>query len=240
MDRSDFAAFYDVILLQEYSSLQPRPGEFILDAGANCGMFTVLAGRAVGPSGKIVAVESDPKNFQKLRRNVIVNGLNNVITVQKALWSTNDKILKTDGVGVMARVGASGTQKVRSTTVDSLSSDFGVTFDKMKIDVEGAECEALQGAQASLQKCRRLALEVEGEDHLREVRHHLTECGYDLRIANSSPILRSIKAVLKHPVVVLKTEGMNQFRTTARVIKDHSTLEKAGFDGHRWLCHATR
>ncbi|MEC4590395.1 FkbM family methyltransferase [Nitrospirillum amazonense] len=47
-----------------------RPGEFILDIGANIGWYTAIAARLIGPAGSVHAFEPDPANYALLRRNV--------------------------------------------------------------------------------------------------------------------------------------------------------------------------
>ncbi|TWB24575.1 FkbM family methyltransferase [Nitrospirillum amazonense] len=46
-----------------------RPGEFILDIGANIGWYTAIAARLIGPAGRVHAFEPDPANYALLRRN---------------------------------------------------------------------------------------------------------------------------------------------------------------------------
>jgi len=47
-----------------------REGMTILDIGANIGYYALLEARSVGPSGRVVAVEPEPRNAALLRRNV--------------------------------------------------------------------------------------------------------------------------------------------------------------------------
>jgi FkbM family methyltransferase len=51
-----------------------EPGGLCLDVGANIGYFTVLAGREVGPNGRVYAFEPEPRNFDLLSYNVSLNG----------------------------------------------------------------------------------------------------------------------------------------------------------------------
>jgi FkbM family methyltransferase len=55
-----------------------EPGEVFVDLGAHAGSYTLIAARAVGPSGRVVAVEADPRTVERLRNNVRLNGLENV------------------------------------------------------------------------------------------------------------------------------------------------------------------
>lgn len=55
-----------------------KPGDTFVDTGANIGFYTLLASRAVGPTGRVIAIDADPYNFGKLRRHLDMNGAKNV------------------------------------------------------------------------------------------------------------------------------------------------------------------
>ena len=55
-----------------------RKGMTFLDVGANVGYYTALAARAVGPTGKIIALEPDPESFKCLEQTIAANGTENV------------------------------------------------------------------------------------------------------------------------------------------------------------------
>ena len=52
-----------------------RPGATFVDVGANWGYFTLLAAHRVGPAGRVVALEPDPRLFALLRANLAANGI---------------------------------------------------------------------------------------------------------------------------------------------------------------------
>lgn len=56
-------------------------GDVFVDLGAHVGCYTLLAARAVGASGRVVAVEADPRTVERLRNNLRLNGLENVEVV---------------------------------------------------------------------------------------------------------------------------------------------------------------
>lgn len=58
-----------------------RPGMRCLDLGANVGYFTLLMADAVGPSGRVAAVEANPRLADLLGRTVDVNGFGDRVTV---------------------------------------------------------------------------------------------------------------------------------------------------------------
>ena len=62
-----------------------RPGMCVFDVGANIGYYTLLAARAVGPSGRVYAFEPEPHNFELLTRNVAENRFTNVRAINAAV-----------------------------------------------------------------------------------------------------------------------------------------------------------
>jgi SAM-dependent methyltransferase len=53
----------------------PRPGEMVVDIGAGSGMDSFLAARAVGPAGRVIAVDMTPAMLERGRENVALTGL---------------------------------------------------------------------------------------------------------------------------------------------------------------------
>jgi FkbM family methyltransferase len=62
-----------------------RPGDLFLDAGANIGIYSLVASRLVGPTGKVIAIEASAENFLFLRRNCELSEARNVHAVQVGL-----------------------------------------------------------------------------------------------------------------------------------------------------------
>src|SRR5690606_25934301 len=54
-----------------------QPGMVFIDAGAHCGQYTLVAGRAVGPSGQVHSFEPHPETFAVLKKNITDNKLRN-------------------------------------------------------------------------------------------------------------------------------------------------------------------
>lgn len=135
---------------------QPRMGDIIIDGGAYIGAFTILAAKLVGPSGKIIAFEPDPGNFARLKTNVALNHLNNVILINKGLWSEEtDLTLNLAGNGSSLipdqLPGRPPTVIVPVTTIDRARDQLGLSrVDFIKMDIEGAEIPALTGARQTI------------------------------------------------------------------------------------------
>jgi FkbM family methyltransferase len=64
-----------------------RPGMTVVDVGANIGLYSAIAARAVGPEGRVVALEPDPESFSYLLKTLACNGFRNVEAFQVAASS---------------------------------------------------------------------------------------------------------------------------------------------------------
>ena len=73
---------------------QPRDGDIVVDVGAHYGRYTLIAAERVGPTGKIIAIEADPNNFDMLKNNFKLNKLSkeNVIPLNYAASSSKSKV----------------------------------------------------------------------------------------------------------------------------------------------------
>ncbi len=80
------------LTVQKILAERLRPGMVFYDLGANIGLFTLLASRLVGDSGKVFSFEPDPENAARLRRNVERNGFTNVTVIEKGIWSASTKL----------------------------------------------------------------------------------------------------------------------------------------------------
>jgi FkbM family methyltransferase len=146
-----------------------RPGATMIDVGANVGYFTALGALAVGPSGRVVAVEPNPRAFGRLAEMVQSTplpqcsihqfGLSdraNVLTLhQEPDRNNNLNSSLADIVG--------GTEyQVRVRTLDECMDEWKIDrVDVMKIDVEGHEPKVFAGAVETLRRKKIRALVCE-------------------------------------------------------------------------------
>ena len=170
-----------------------QPGDTVLDCGANVGVF-VRKSLRLGAK-KIIAIEPAPENLECLRRNFkneIEAG--QVVVYPKGVWDKDDVLtFNVDPANsaadsfVIKREG-SHTIQVPLTTIDKLVDELKLErVDFIKMDIEGAEPNALRGAKVTLQKFEpRMSISVYHEpDHpvtvpktAREaVPGYKTECG---------------------------------------------------------------
>lgn len=132
-----------------------KPGDTVIDCGAYIGEFTLYAGMAVGAAGKVIAFEPDAGIYKKLLANIELNGLKNVIAVNKGLWS-KDGVLKFvgDNIKGYSFMFAESTAGAVDAPVVSLDSELARLdlkhVDFIKADIEGAELEFMRGAVKTL------------------------------------------------------------------------------------------
>jgi FkbM family methyltransferase len=131
-----------------------KPGDVFLDIGANIGFFTVIGARLVGPGGRVYTFEPVPENISALKHNIALNQFGHVSIMECALSNEVGKgeLLLAGWGGGSALASASpppdvkGSLMVDLETVDHLVAEGQILApDVVKIDVEGAELEVLQG-----------------------------------------------------------------------------------------------
>lgn len=149
--------------IQKILKQHARPGSTVLDIGAHIGTHTLILSRAVGPDGLVFAFEPQPKIFRELFLNMSANNLNNVIFYWAGVGATEGTIelspLVSDNEGGTPLGGGTG-QFVRLMTIDSLELK---NVSLMKIDVEGMEDQALDGAvQTILSNRPTIIIEIQG------------------------------------------------------------------------------
>jgi len=142
-----------------------RPGDIVLDCGANIGVFAKKA-LAAGAS-RVIAIEPAPENIRVLRKNLAAEIAAGKVTIyEKGVWDKDD-ILKMNidpansaaDSFVRRRPGAQVIE-LPLTTVDKLVAELGLQrVDFIKMDIEGAERQAIAGAAETIKRFRpRMAL----------------------------------------------------------------------------------
>jgi len=141
-------------------------GMTVVDGGANIGEYTLLASTAVGEAGTVHSFEPIPDNFNRLRGHVAVNGLHNVRMRQAALWDRTTTLTlgrqeDRPGHGGAWSAGAQSAtvESVPAVSLDDYVAQEGVErVDAIKLDIEGAEPNAVQGMLTTLERDRPVLL----------------------------------------------------------------------------------
>ena len=152
-----------------------RPGDVFVDAGANIGLYTLIAARCVGANGRVYSFEPCGKSFRRLRASVEINHFTNVLCYQVALSNRAglaELTVSLDGHDAWNTLAhpTCGTLFDRETvpcvTWDELANEHHLVgkVAMMKIDVEGWESPVLQGASETLSRPDAPVLQVEFTD----------------------------------------------------------------------------
>ena len=161
------------------------PGMAVLDIGANIGVHTVALSALVGSAGAVHAFEPQRLIFQTLCANLALNGRSNVFTHHAAVGAAEGRLLvpslDPDGshnYGGLSLAGAQQGEAVPMLSIDGLGLDV---CHLIKIDVEGMETEALQGAAVTIARLRpMLYVENDREARSAELIDLIQSYGYRL------------------------------------------------------------
>lgn len=149
-----------------------RPGNIVVDVGANIGTTVISAALRTGTGGKVYAFEAHPEIFGYLNRNTSLNGLANVSTFNVAVGDGEAPVsfsdyeedecnrIVDDREGIPTKAGK----------LDDLLRDIG-KIDLLKIDVEGYELFVLKGAMETLKRTGCVNVEI-SEQHFVKYGYH--------------------------------------------------------------------
>jgi FkbM family methyltransferase len=141
-------------LLESYAlqgECEALPGDIVLDCGTYTGNTSLYFSQKVGASGHVYGFEAANATFEKYRRNM--HGVKNVTPVHAAVGNVTGS-LRFSGDQADARIAEEG-EEVPVITIDEFCrSRCLAKVDFIKMDVEGAEDIALEGATGIIQKYR--------------------------------------------------------------------------------------
>lgn len=156
-----------------------RDDSVIFDLGAHQCVVAMLLARVVCPKGRVIAVEANSHNVLAGRRNLTLNDVGNCEVVEGAVAERSGRIVFSCGLNGMIDDGTGewGERSVRAYTVDELTAIHGLP-DVLFLDVEGYECQVLNGAMSTLRSRPTCLVEVHVgaglEDFGGSVRHLLS------------------------------------------------------------------
>jgi len=136
--------------------VEPKPGEVFVDVGAYIGWYSIAASQGVGPAGQVIALEPDAANRRQLQDNLALNCISNVSLVPSAAWSKSGRVgWQASDVPVWhaASGNGDGAASVEAVAIDDLVRQMQLPrVDWIKMDIEGGEVAALEGASSTLQR----------------------------------------------------------------------------------------
>lgn len=162
-----------------------RPGNTVVEVGANIGAHTVPLAQWSGPAGRVIAFEPQRIVFQTLCANVALNSLLNVHCLQQAVGSEAGSIVvplidyqSENNFGGLGLGSFTQGERVPLVTIDSLGL---AACDFIKLDIEGMEREALLGARDTIEQFKPvLYVENDREDRSDALIRTISGLGYDM------------------------------------------------------------
>lgn len=147
------------------------PGRVFYDVGANAGFFSMQAAKAVGSAGRVFSFEPLPENGSSVLEQVELNAMSQVRLVNLAVGRAPGTATFSFAAGgnALAHLGAARTPSELSMEVGVTSLDdftrSNPAPDVLKMDVEGAEVDVLEGAERLLaERHPDWLIELHGED----------------------------------------------------------------------------
>ena len=138
-----------------------NPGKVFVDVGANMGIYTLVASKIVGSTGRVIAFEPSVQSFSVLLQNIALNRSSNVVPFRVAAsekegiaWLHHALDPSGNSLGKQANWGKDG-ENVDTETLDNVLERASVNHvDLIKVDVEGAEELVLRGTLDTLRTHR--------------------------------------------------------------------------------------
>lgn len=174
-----------------------KPGDCVYDIGANVGFYTLLASKAVGSTGRVLAFEPFPSNVDILSRHLRLNRLTNATLVDAAVSDCErTSRFQTGESCEQGRLNETGELEVRTVTLDAgrARGDWPAP-NLMKIDVEGAESQVLAGAKTILSTDRpTILLACHGTSQFQACTDLLRAAGYQITSHQYEPGMYDVLA----------------------------------------------
>jgi len=138
-----------------------KKGDAVIDAGANCGHLSIFFSQAAGKDGTIYAFEPDSINIKRIESNIALNKNldDNIEIIDLLLWNKNEQVdfYESGTVGSSAVWIPDTTLcvKKQAITIDDWVKQNRIPkIDFIKMDIEGAEIEALDGCVETIRELK--------------------------------------------------------------------------------------
>ena len=206
--------FYGVyeLHLTNWIAREIRPGDRVIEPGANVGFISAHLRNAVGRDGLVLALEPSRQCVSALESNNDLNAMRNFRLLNAAIsatdgeaWFFETRRIHSHGFGCLEAVDKPSDAErysVATRSVDSLMDEYGIRQLRfLKLDVEGSELPALEGASRALSEGRidfvMVETDLNGSDRELcringEVRQRLTKSGFGPHRMNQSGSLEPV------------------------------------------------
>lgn len=148
----DFFINYEILGYFSHDLFKPLENEIYIDCGTlNGGTIKEFSDFTKGNYQKIYGFEPDKVSFKRTLEYIREQKLEKVEIINKGVWSENTMLsfsAQSDGGSHITDCGSGTTTTILVTAIDDIVGDDAVTF--IKMDIEGAELEALRGAERTI------------------------------------------------------------------------------------------
>jgi FkbM family methyltransferase len=140
-------------------AIKAMPGDYVIDAGGAWGDTALYFAETVGEQGKVYTFEFEPDNVDVLQRNLAMNPKlsQRVEIISKALWNTSGEEIEfsLNGPATSLQNNGQGSARILTLSIDDFVKEKNLPrVDFIKMDIEGSELKALQGAERTLREFR--------------------------------------------------------------------------------------
>jgi FkbM family methyltransferase len=200
-----------------------KPGDQVVDVGANIGFYAMVSSVAVGPNGRVLAIEADPRVTEYLRSNIALNKATNIDVLNVAvgdssgwLHFSNDR--QDDRNCVVTDTSGRRVEVLRLDAAVALPNTIAL----LKIDVEGYEKFVLDGATGLLPRVQCVFIETWAEHfarygyECRDVHERLVAQGFELfRLTGRhlTPVMTGSVSTVCEDVIAVRDVGEFRRRT---------------------------
>lgn len=169
-----------------------RPGDIFIDVGANIGLFSLYAARAVTEKGTVIAFEPTPEIYRRFVQNIELNDLINIVPVNIGLSDSATTLSLQvsenglDGWNTFAKNAGNKfttTIDVPVNTLDNYLKESEISAERIrfiKIDVEGWEIPVIRGALKTINASENIILMVEFTESNASAAGYTTADLYDI------------------------------------------------------------
>jgi len=160
-------------------TLKNLKGDLFVDVGANLGFYCFILNRNFK---RIIAVEPHPSNMEEIRNSMRSFGIKNIECVQKAISNRNGLLPLFLSAGDTGHALGEWTRKdehmiVETITLQALLRNYN-TIDLVKVDVEGAEWQVLEGSLPIIDKIKSWVIELHNLERKTELESLLSSLNY--------------------------------------------------------------
>jgi len=139
-----------------YENIKPKEGDFVIDGGACFGDNSLCFASMVGPKGHVYSFELLENNIAIFNKNIELNSKykENITIIKKALYKNSKEdfsIIPSGGATRINNERSSCKEKIKTLSLDDAVSQGEIKrIDFIKLDIEGAELNCLEGAKNSI------------------------------------------------------------------------------------------